>query len=644
MGKRQEKKQERKEKRDARREAREQSKSTDEAREQQYELAREVETEKAREEKGVLIDELASEHLDYTDTAKGTSEYTKEETSKYPYEDMSPKAQAAYNTFHDQTMELSGTFKDDLQSRLTHIGLIHTNISKPEGGHSIVEKIDKAYKNFVYKVGFQYQRELFIKDQEYQSAQNPDEDYYFGEYEDMGIIADDIMGDYDATVRILLKMAGSQSGADEFIDAEGDWTELSQFHENGLSLMQRITPPDSLVRNLYNNPNYEKNSFRMEDLETSCTDATAVIEKLWGGETLNPDDYQKILKGIEPFFGLHIDMENNGGPEEALDAIESTGMMTAVYSMNALQRYKFAEHICDQYSDEKSKQAVRFLTGTGVLDIGQAQDILTKKIGPNAFFKDSELSEIRELRTQLDTVRDDLAERAKSEHIDNIALEEFTASNGLLYELVFRFAAVGVVLPFLLNITKLHDLGTWDSILTNPFWLTSVGVSAVTLDHVTGGIGAGYVSRAVAGIGVRGESEEDRTERLQWAEFNRLVGDHPQTVEHLLTGNGAMLQDIVEAAKYEGNPNDEDYPLAPSDYQFSLDKLVEFQSEKQGNDTSEDALRSSYEAELDGENKHGTEAVIAAICSQLFRVKGVITFDQAMEAFQESSRMRGITN
>lgn len=613
---------------------------------EQYELAREVVTDQSTTEKGQLVDELVQDNgLDATDAApeSESSTYSVEELKKYPREKMSSKAQASYDNVFVKAGEKRDGFKEDLSSRLSHLGLIDSRIDMNRSGHKIVEETIEVYNSFINKVGFQYQKELYLLDQQYQADQNPDEDYYTAKYEDLAVRVEDIFRGYDETVRVLMQVAGSQDGADSFIDAGSDWTELSQFHENGLNLMRRMTPPDNIVHDIFHDPNYKVGEFKMEDLETACTDATAIIEKIWtGNETLNQQDYQKVIDAIKPFFNKQFDTKaGTSSAREALSSIESTGMMTAVYAMNTLQRYELGRYIC-QLGGTDAKKGIRFLTGVGVLDIGQAQDLLTKNVGQYAFFDESELSEIRELRTQIDTVRKDLAESASSESIDNLAMEKFTASNGLLYEIVFRFAALGVVLPFLLNITKLGDLGTWDSILTNPFWMGCVGVSAVTLDHITGGIGSGYVTRAIAGIGVKGESEEAKTERLQWAEFNRLVGDHPQTVDHLLAHNGEMLADIVEAASYEGDPMDEGYPKTPADFSFSYENLIEFQMTEQGEQVTKEQLSARYKAELDGQDEQGTEQVIANICRQLFNVKGVTNLDQALSAFDESDRMRGL--
>lgn len=618
-----------------------------ESRLQQSELAHEVVAEQTKEQTGQLVDELVQVHgLDSADTASASpdaSAYSSEELKKYPREKMSAKAVASFDNVFVKAGEYRDGFKGDLSSRLSHLGLVDSRIDMHRGGHQIIEETIGVYNNFINKVGFQYQRELYLLDQQYQADSNPDENYYTEKYDELAVRVEDIFRGYDQTVRVLMQVAGSQGGAEDFIDAGSDWTELSQFSENGLNLMRRLTPPDSLVSDIFSDPDYQSGEFKMENLETACTDATAIIEKIWtGSEALSEEDYKKVISAICPFFNQQFNTKAGASSmEESLSSIEGTGMMTAVYAMNPLQRYELGRYIC-QDGPAEAKKGIRFLTGVGVLDIGQAQDLLTKNIGEYAFFDESELSEIRELRTQLDDVREDLAERARAESIDNVAMDKFTASNGLLYEIVFRFAALGVVLPFLLNITKLGDMGTWDSILTNPFWLGCVGVSGVTLDHITGGIGSGYVSRSLAGIGVKGESEEDRTERLQWAEFNRLVGDHPQTADHLLANNGAMLEDIMEAASYEGDPLDEGYPKTPADFEFSYRALIDFQLKEHEGEVTEEELSARYKSELDGQDENGTEHTIYEICHQLFRVKGVINFDQAKSAFETSDQMRGL--
>ncbi len=627
-------------------------------------LAGEVEVvEEAREQAGELVEEVALAHgieeeIDYS------PENLSLEANLYLNDYLTYlNGHAEIGTKKEPTKtSLKGKFRGDLGSTLDDIGLMDTRLKMKKRGKQIFESTIASYDRYVHSLGRQFHIQLYNIDQEFQrelEAGGDEEDIrdkYDAKFAHLYEVTEAIAENYDITARAIIKVAGSQSGADNFIDAGSTWTELSEFNKNGRELLAEITPPDDLIVNAYEHPSFRVEEFDFEAMSDACSKSAAIIRKIHEGNDLDSADYTTVIDSIEAFFGHGFDTSSFGDLESSLGVVEQTGMMTAVYAMNPLQRYELGQRILDKYEPAKARDGIEFLTSTGILDIGQAQHLLEENIGALGMFTDQDIENIRHIRHELDQLRKHSAKTIKSNPFENLALEKFTASNGLLYEIVFRFAALGVILPFAFNIT---NPGGWGDIVTNPFWLGCVAVSGITLDHVTGGIGSGYTSQTIAGIGVKGETPEQADNRYEWAEFNRLLGDHPETTDYLTTENPRILEDIVLAASDSGNMGG---------YEFTFDGLIEdhlhaemdrLDAAEPGMDEVEleEAARQSLENRygvgldsdlsgddgdvlLDGYSRTKTEQVIADICDQLFRVKSIVTLEGAQDAFDESRERR----
>ncbi len=609
------------------------------------ELAYQVEVaEETRTAEAELVDEIAADVLGAPEPT-ATPSAVPEDKIDISRDSLSEEAKPYLDGFETYANGLKETFGADLKKVL-----MDSRINMYEKGEMIHEATTEHYNLFIDKIGVQFQRELAQQDRA-----GGDHEEMLDRFMRLTQISEAIAEDYDSTVRILVRVSGSQSGADEHIDAGSEWDELNEFNRNGRELIEKMSLPDDLIARAMANPDYEPDDFQIETMGGICAESTGIIEKIYGGTPLTPDDYNTVLEGIEGFFEHEFDTTNMSSLEVSMRAVEDTGMMTTVYSMNQAQRYELGQTLIEKYgaNETQARGGIQFLTAVGALDIGQAQTLIREGINGYAIFDSEEVEEIQRVRDELEELREHCAKSMKEGLGGNLAIEDFTASNLLLYELVFRFAALGAVLPFVFNI---KDPQNWDQIVTNPFWIGCVAVSGITLDHVTGGIGSGSTSRLLAGIGAEDEDPDQARERYAWGGFCRVAGDHYETQEYLLETNPEVLAGVIEMA------TDPDVVENAADYDFSFDEFVDYQlgievERLVGNDPSLENpeevalenLANRYGAELDSDEPSGLKAPtamegIGPISDQLFRVMGVQTVAEAQDIFDESDERRGLTS
>ncbi|MBT5016028.1 hypothetical protein HN748_04460 [Candidatus Peregrinibacteria bacterium] len=577
---------------------------------------------------------------------------------------MSQEANLYINGLDDETDLFKKSFAEDLKKTL-----MARDIPMREKGKTIYNDTDFQYRRYIDDVREQYHVEVWEIDQKIKEAVARGEseedavEYYREEFDKLTENAIVVLEAYNKAIRMLLAVAGSQTGVDNYIDGGAEWSELDGFNRNGRELMEKMSPPAGILRDSMSS-DFDIGAFSLENMG-DCGESIQIIGKIHEGvEPLTSDDYNHVIDSIEVFFDHSFDPETSASLERSIRVVEDTGMMTAVYAMNQKQRYELGKHIVERFKKDdpdQAKKGIEFLTSTSVLDVGQAQNLLEEGIGWAAVFDDEELEEIHAIRDQLEQLRKQCARDMKKGLPMNMAMEKITGSNGILYEIVFRFAAIGTVLPFVLGI---KNPGNWGEIVTNPMWLGCLAVSGVTLDHVTGGIGSGYTSQAIAGIGAKTETTEESEDRYKWAAFNRVVGDNYQARKYLLGSriegsdgfeyDAEVLGDIMLMAL--------DSEENISDFHFDFDEFIEYQMEEELHHLSQTdpdlenpeeealtVLAERYGATLNDQDPLGMtppEGIdgVADICDQLFRVMEAKELGDALLIFEESDEKRGINN
>jgi len=241
-----------------------------------------------------------------------------------------------------------------------------------------------------------------------------------------------------------------------------------------------------------------------------------LIVKLSKGRNLNHRDYEKILGGLDELMGQKIDTSRLDRATDSVRQIEIAGKTAILNLMSPAQRFKLGELLVkkanqnDTFSKEQAHQGLLTLSAMGFLDIGQVE-ILLGKLGLS--LKQEEEKEIRKALEMMKEVRRKMEHSMKEGGGGNWIKKHITGSNVLIYEIAGRIGLLGMALPFVLNI--LHP-EQWQHIIADPVWLGCTALSAASIDHITGGIGQGQMTKLIKGIGEKKEEEtlSEREKRI----------------------------------------------------------------------------------------------------------------------------------
>lgn len=485
--------------------------------------------------------------------------------------EMPLEAQIFVDDYKKTTDAYRARFGKDLYGRNPEQGALMSMTLTMQGPKAMIRNRTKGhYDKYIAALGVQFQREM---------SQMTDQK----EMKRLSQNADKALFHYDGIVRDMIRSYGSAEKGDNFIDTK---KELDLWNRNGREVMEKLKPPSNLLRQSMEAPDGPQIDFDYMG-NTVCAQSATLIQKIETGPGLQQGDYDTVISIIRRYYKADFDTQDMSKLEHSVRAIEDTGALAVVHAMNPRQRYTLAGRMIKKSSPTEASFGIRFLVKANFLSIGEGEEFL-EKLGPKYAFKEKELKEIRELRTALKKLREQTSKTMGKVASHNMALEHFTASNGILYEVIFRFAGLGVILPYLFTINRPSQ---WGQIATNPFWLASVAVAGLTADHVTGGIGKGLVTQGITSIGMPKADKETSDIEKRWEVFRGVVLNNPETIRYLSENNGERIAAIHERAHDESKTED------PQKFKFKYEDFPEWDKSEQdgrGVKATEDAISNIY--------------------------------------------------
>ncbi|MFA6435912.1 MAG: hypothetical protein WCW30_02125 [Candidatus Gracilibacteria bacterium] len=322
---------------------------------------------------------------------------------------------------------------------------------------------------------------------------------------------------------------------------------------------------------------------------------SALIVKLTEGRDLRDQDYEMILGGLTELMGERsIDTTRLDRTIDSVQAIEVAGKTAILNLMTPAQRFKLGKRLVekanqnDTFSKEQAHKGLLTLSAMGFLDIGQVESLLEALGFP---MKDEEKKDIHESRKIMIKVREKMEHYMKKGGGGNWIKKHLTASNGLIYEIIGRIGLIGAGLPFALH--ALHP-ERWPAIMADPVWMGCVAISAGAIDHMSGGIGQGAVTKNILKIGEEKPKETDETRRGKFLKkLDQLKGDF-KGIFKFMERPGFLSKANRLAAQYEA-------PNKGARYVFSSKDFV----------SSDGKLPLELKTGLDGCSPHETEQIIA---------------------------------
>jgi hypothetical protein len=364
--------------------------------------------------------------------------------------------------------------------------------------------------------------------------------------------------------------------------------------------------------------------------------AYGIIEKIQADEKLVDDDYQEILTQLSPFFDNQIDSSDENKAQRAMTGVEHSGALMTVHAMSPIQRMELGETLAADSGREpyEKRQGLLFMASANYLTTSQVEHIMRDHADLNALNPD-EKEKIETAQRMFVELQEEAKERILHSTKGNLIGDHFTASNGLIYEVIGRIAGIGMLLTIGMNIKDLPSLAT------DPVFLGMAATVGLSYDHITGGIGKGGISAAVARAQIDEpiEEEPDESEAL-----SHLMSDSPEVVEFLREDTGKMLA-LIDAAAEDKTDGEN------SKYDFKFDDLIdEMVKKEQGADDWTDqeisekteALKSEHIRELDGKDLIRTQLAITKVYQHLTREMGLGEIGDMLEAFDKADEYLGL--
>lgn len=535
-------------------------------------------------------------------------------------ERMSVAALEYMDLFTENMRTYQTEFRKDLYTRSRENGGLMKKTLTMRGPKEMIRgTTQRQYNGFMISVAGQLQDEIRKYDEAYRATEEDPgaQAEVEKKMKRVNHYAEEIMRHYDYMVRDLFRAAGSVEGAAEFIDTPN---ELDKFNRNGRQVMEKLELPGDILAQSMAAESFVVEEIDFDRMQGVCTESARLIQKIVNDEEpLEDADYASVVEMIRGYYKADLEAEDMSSLEKKVRMIENTGVLAAVHAMSPGQQFALGQYIVRTAEPLEASYGIRFLVKAGFLDIGQGKQLL-EPLGKDYALDDAEMQEIRETREMIEKMRELTTDgMSKVPHL-NRAMEHFTASNGILYEVVFRFAAAGVIMPFVFS---MNNPGAWPDIMANPFWMASVGVAGLTADHVTGGIGTGMVSQGIMGLGTPKETPEAREERLLWGNFCDVTGDHPETVELLHTQkDGITLLDAINKKAHTDHDT-------PADYEFHFSDFPEFME-----------VPEFEQPERDGATREETERVITKIYGILSSPMRCDKTEHMFAKFDEAEKRR----
>lgn len=431
--------------------------------------------------------------------------------------------------------------------------------------------------------------------------------------------------------------------------------EISALIDDVEDLGNRAENPSEFIR-LYmptlENWSIEQRTRAYEDVETALKNgeididyvqdtygkAQVMIEKLEAGTELTPDDYEEILAQLSSFFDAQLDTEDKQKSERTMRGVEASGAMTVLHAMTPKQRMELMRHFVKDSGREPSerRQGLLSLASADYLTASQVRVLCGETADLDALSAE-EKEQIENGQEMFRALRDRAAHEIHENPSGNLINEYFTGSNALIYEVFGRVAIVGMLISAGMNWKNLPSLAA------DPIFLTMAAVAGLSYDHVSGGIGSGGISQAVARAQIEDGPEADIDEVTQ-RRLAQAMSDYPDELQWLRDDKGAMLERIDKIAAINARGDDEDYI-------FKFDDLIEDVLEKENTDDDwSEAKIERRRAELEIEYKQGmggktalqTETAIANIYLILSRDIGLTTITEMMAAFDSADESLGL--
>lgn len=296
---------------------------------------------------------------------------------------------------------------------------------------------------------------------------------------------------------------------------------------------------------------------------------SALIVKLTEGkEDLSNQDYEMILNGLTELMGQRqkIDLSRLDKTIDSVRSIEIAGKTAILNLMTPAQRFKLGQLLVEKanqnntFSKEQAHKGLLTLSAMGFLDIGQVE-VLLKELGLP--LKKEEVTEIRESHKIIKKARKKMEHYMKEGGGGNWIKKHITGANGLIYEVIGRIGSFGIFLPFVLQ--AFHP-EAWPAIMADPVWMGCVVISAGAIDHMTGGIGQGIVTKNILKIGEEKPKETDETRKGKFLKKLDYLKGNFEGIFRFMEKPGFLLKANRLAAKYEAANKGARYVFSSKDF------------------------------------------------------------------------------
>lgn len=391
-----------------------------------------------------------------------------------------------------------------------------------------------------------------------------------------------------------------------------------------------------------------------EGTDNAAEKAEPLVTKLLDGDELTPQDYDALLEDLSQVWGNRIDLSREDKARQSLKVVEISGKLVPLHVMDLAQRFELGSRIVDHFESgeldfDQAHRGLLFLSEHGFLDIEQTNVLLrdmSDQLTPE------EIKNIQVTRRAIEYAREQFATYLRRGEGGNWVEKHVTGSNVLIYEIFGRIALLGATLPLVLNFS---NPSAWENIIMDPIWMSCAGLGAASLDHVTGGIGEGVVTKNLLKLGNATEELSDIEKEAVYEEkalkkLDLLCGYHPEAVTFLTENNGILLTKI-EAIALE---HDEDESAR---YNFSFNDLVEYDLEQEMTeqedadienpeeykDLRREQLQQFYRQEMDGENQIQTEVAINDIYQTLSYDLRSVDVSDMLDLIETGRERRGLT-
>jgi hypothetical protein len=445
--------------------------------------------------------------------------------------------------------------------------------------------------------------------------------------------------------RIFKETARGSAGLDptgnnEVIDT---LEELNAFEKNGIEYLRNDEAFDQLTATA--DQLLEDEIDDIDQIAKAFESVETIVGKIEAEKTLTEDDYKEVLNDLMSGFDKELTFVSKDKAKQSLALIEAGGHLAPVQMMSPKQRIEMGRVLIENYSADQARNGLLALASMDLLTVDTVDHLFSQL--PNVDLTEELVEQIHLSQDIVRAVQHAAAKGLGNNFGGSFSEHHFTASNLLIYEIIARIASAAVFIPFVLNANRPQE---WPHIVSDPLWLVSAGIGLGAVDHMTSGghIGRGSISEFLAGIG-QPEAEVSAESQAVIETVIRDAGNHPETVDILLSGTPSMISEIHDYAYTQDQWEPVSYTYRASDLiqskvesedgQNEIDRLIAADPElssEEAEDLVREQYRPYYEFEADGQTSVETDRVISKLYRDMSRL-GFIGTGEDMFKFLEKA-------